>query len=93
MGMGVPLSAREQLLEAARLGHELSYVRREFEGDIPPKIKVKCTCGYESTWRRSEKAVGGTMAWHLGKVLAEKSDTPRRNAPPVSDRVHHRGVG
>ena len=64
-------SAKEQLLEAKRLGHELSLVRREFEGDIPPKIRLVCTCGYESTWRRSEKAALGVLIWHLGKVLGE----------------------
>ena len=64
-------SAKEQLLEAKRLGHELRLVRREFEGDIPPKIRLVCTCGYESTWRRSEKAAMGTLVWHLGKVLGE----------------------
>ena len=68
----VPLSAREQLLEARRLGHELSVVRRTFDSpDVPDKIKISCTCGYESTWRRSEKAAMGTLAWHLGKALGE----------------------
>lgn len=69
--MAISLSAREQLLEAKRLGHELSTVRRDFGDGIPPKIKLMCTCGYESTWRRSEKAVAGTLIWHVGKVLGE----------------------
>ena len=69
--MAVRFSAREQILEARRLGHELSTVRRDFGDGIPPKIKLRCTCGYESTWRRSEKAVAGTLVWHLGKVLGE----------------------
>lgn len=69
--VAIPRSAKEQLLEARALGHELSTVRREFGDGIPPKIKLCCTCGYESTWRRSEKAVAGTMIWHLGKVLGE----------------------
>ncbi len=70
MGMG-RMSVREQLLEAKRLGHELSTVRRDFSNGEPPKIRLVCTCGYESTWRRSEKAVAGTVVWHIGKVLGE----------------------
>lgn len=66
----IPLTAKEQLLEARRLGHELSTVRRDFPaGDST--WKVQCTCGYESTWRRSKKAVGSTIIWHLSKVLGE----------------------
>ena len=71
MGVANPLSAKEQLLEAKRLGHELSTVRRDFGDGIPPKIRLICTCGYESTWRRSDKAIAGTLIWHLGKVLGE----------------------
>ena len=64
-------SAKEQLLEARRLGHELSTVRRDFGEGIPSKIRLVCSCGYESTWRRSEKAIASTLIWHLEKVLGE----------------------
>lgn len=71
--MAVPISAKEQLRQALELGHEPYIVRREFTDHpgAPPKIKFRCSCGYESTWRRSESAVKGTMVWHLGKVLGE----------------------
>jgi hypothetical protein len=67
----VKLTAKEQLAEAQRLGHELSFTRRDFGDKMPPKIRLECTCGYQSTWRRSEKAAIGTLVWHLGKVLGE----------------------
>lgn len=70
--MGRPLlSAKEQLLEAKRLGHELYVQRQDLGPNLPPKIRINCTCGYSSTWRRSEAAAKGTLAWHLGKVLGE----------------------
>lgn len=71
--MASPLSAKAQLAEARALGHEPSLQRREFPDfpDVPPKIRLVCTCGYQSTWRRSEKAAIGTLVWHIGKVLGE----------------------
>lgn len=72
---GVRVTSRAQLEEARRLGHELSVIRRHFDDPgIPPKFWLRCSCGYESAVRRSEKALLGTIVWHLGKVLAE-SDT------------------
>ena len=86
--VAIPMTVKAQLLEARRLGHELSTVRRDFGGDIPPKIKVKCTCGYESTFRRSEKAVAATVVWHLGKVLGNAdSSSPTRRA-----EMHRNGI-
>lgn len=70
--MPAPLSAKEQLRQALELGHEPFLDRRTFaEAGVPPKIRLRCSCGYESTWRRSEKAALGALVWHLGKVLGE----------------------
>ncbi len=82
--MPIPMTAKEQLLAARELGHELAVttrIREDFP-DAPPKMWIRCTCGYESTPRRSIKAVNATMAWHLGKALAvspEKASERRRN--------------
>jgi len=72
----VRLTAKEQLEAARKLGHELSIVRRDREDfpDAPPKFWLRCTCGYESTARRSEKATVGALVWHLGKVLGEADE-------------------
>lgn len=71
--MAIPFSAKEQLRQALELGHEPSIVRRDFPDHpgAPPKFWLRCTCGYESTARRSEKAALSTIVWHLGKVLGE----------------------
>jgi hypothetical protein len=71
--MRVPMTAREQLLRAQELGHELSVLTRTNSDypDAPPKYWLRCTCGYSSTARRSKSALNGTMAWHLGKALSE----------------------
>lgn len=73
----VPMTAREQLLRARELGHELSIEQRgpwPEHGDLHPKYWLRCTCGYESTTRRSRQALNGTMAWHLGKAIAGAVD-------------------
>lgn len=86
-------SAKEQLLQAKELGHELSVARRDFDHhpDAPPKFWLECTCGYRSTARRSEKAVLGTLVWHLGKVLgladAEEAEIRRNGGSVRQDRV------
>lgn len=65
-GMGVPMTAREQLLRAHELGHDIS---------IEHGSRVVCTCGYRSTTRRSRSALNATMAWHLGKAISETVDS------------------
>lgn len=63
--MKIPTTAREQLLMAREMGHELS---------IEHGTRVVCTCGYRSTTRRSRSALNSTMAWHLGKAISEGLD-------------------
>lgn len=82
--MALPMSAKEQLRQALELGHEPFLDRRTFPDypEAPPKIRLRCSCGYESTWKRSEKAAMGSLVWHLGKVLGEadtRSAEMRRN--------------
>jgi hypothetical protein len=71
--MAIPTSAKEQLRQALELGHEPSVVKRVRKDfpDAPPKYWLKCSCGYESTARRSEKALAGVLIWHMGKALGE----------------------
>lgn len=71
--MAGSMNAKEQLRQARELGHTPSLERRDFPDHpgAPPKIRLVCTCGYQSTWRRSEKAALSTIIWHLGKVLGE----------------------
>ena len=74
--MKIPATAREQLLLARQMGHELSVETRsnpEYP-DAPSKTWVSCSCGYRSTARRSKAAVNSTLAWHLGKAIAEGLD-------------------
>lgn len=73
--MGIPMTAKEQLLLAREHGHEL-YVETRGE-----KSWVGCSCGYRSVARRSKSAVNGTLAWHMSNVLAEALSKPeaRRN--------------
>ncbi len=59
------MTARGQLLRAHELGHDIS---------IEHGQRIVCTCGYRSTMRLSESALNGTMAWHLGKVIADGVD-------------------
>lgn len=69
--MKIPMTAREQLLLAHDLGHDLTVdtrIREDFP-DAPPKFWVSCTCGYKSTVRRSYVACNGVLAWHLGKAI------------------------
>lgn len=75
----VRVTAKAQLEEAQRLGHVLSIVRQELAPGMPPKLWLECTCGYRSTARRSEKAVMGTLIWHLGKVLGEADENSAKN--------------
>ena len=63
--MKIPTSAREQLLLARQLGHELTILHG---------TQVVCSCGYKSTTRRTKAALNSTMAWHLGKAIAEGLD-------------------
>jgi hypothetical protein len=63
--MKIPTTAREQLLLAHELGHDLS---------IELDTRVVCTCGYRSTTRRSKSALNGTMAWHLSRAIADGLD-------------------
>ena len=74
--MKIPATAREQLLLAREMGHVLSVETRTNPAypDAPPKTWVACSCGYRSTARRSRSAVNSTMAWHLGKAIAEGLD-------------------
>lgn len=70
----IPMTAKEQLLRARELGHELRIEAAgpwPEHGDPNPKYWIECTCGYRSTARRSRSAAGGVLAWHLGKVLAD----------------------
>lgn len=74
--MKIPSTAREQLLLAREMGHELSIEERSRD-DFPealPKYWLHCTCGYRSTSRRSRSALNGTMAWHLGKAISAGLD-------------------
>lgn len=66
------MTAKEQLLRAHELGHDLS---------IEHGQRVVCTCGYRSTMRLSRSALNMTLAWHLGKVISDALDDPeaRRN--------------
>ncbi len=76
--MPIPMTAKQQLEAARRLGHELTITSSDREA----KWWIVCSCGYESVARRSVKAVNGTMAWHLGKALAaspERAADKRRN--------------
>lgn len=63
--MKIPTTAKEQLLLARQLGHELS---------IEHGQRVVCTCGYRSTMRLSRSALNGAMAWHLGRAIADGLD-------------------
>ena len=74
--MKIPTSAREQLLRARQLGHELTIETRTNpeHPEALPKTWVVCSCGYRSTARRSRSAVNSTMAWHLGKAISEGLD-------------------
>lgn len=76
------VSGKGQLEEAARLGHELYIHRRTRDDfpDVPEKMWLRCTCGYQSTARRSEKAILGTLIWHLSKALAEADEKSSRHA-------------
>ena len=74
--MKIPATAREQLLLARQMGHELSVETRsnpEYP-NAPSKTWVSCSCGYRSTARRSKTAVNSTLAWHLVKAFAEGLD-------------------
>lgn len=62
------MTARDQLLLARRFGHELTISTR---GE---KSWLECTCGYRSTVRRSRSALNSTMAWHLGRAIADGLD-------------------
>ena len=75
----VPMTAKEQLLLAQQAGHELSVVTRTFpeHPEAPPKFYVSCTCGWQGKVVRSYRAASGSMAWHLGKVLAEAQELAR----------------
>ena len=61
----IPTTAREQLLLAHELGHDLR---------VEDEIRIVCTCGYRSTARRSRSALNSTMVWHLGKAITEGLD-------------------
>lgn len=70
------MTAKEQLLRARELGHELTVETRS-RPDIPEaldKFWVSCTCGYRSTSRRTRAQVNGVLIWHLGKVMADSVD-------------------
>jgi hypothetical protein len=78
--MGIPMTAREQLLRAREAGHELfvdESANPNFP-DAPTKYWLNCTCGYRSTARRSRAALNQVMTWHLGKAIAE-AEPPRVN--------------
>lgn len=81
MAARIPLTAREQLFIAREHGHQLSIFERVNKDhlDAPPKWWVHCTCGWQSTARRSKSAVNGAMAWHLGKIIADHLESGERN--------------
>lgn len=68
------MSAKEQLLRAHALGHDLTVdVRGPWpeHGDPHAKYRLKCSCGYSSTARRSRAALNQAMVWHLGRVISD----------------------
>lgn len=79
-GVGIPMTAKDQLLRARELGHELTVLTRHHNGSAEPvKYWLKCTCGYSSTARRTKAQVNGVMVWHLGNVIAESMAGDRVN--------------
>lgn len=56
---------------AEALGHVGDVKRRDFEGDIPPKFYVTCSCGYAARVRRTEKTALEALVFHLGKSVTE----------------------
>lgn len=79
--MGVPMTAKEQLLRAQELGHELSIITRgpwPEHNDPHPKYWLRCSCGWSPNGSsRSRKALNARMVWHLGQVLAEGVSSPK----------------
>lgn len=86
--MAIPMTAQEQLRLAAESGHTLRLEYREAPPEHPGPIKywLICTCGWESTPRRSRKAVGGAMAWHLGKAIADTQEMHRNGIARGNDQ-------
>ena len=58
----------EQIRRAAALGHSLELLEA-----TPGRHRVRCSCGYESTNRRSAALALGAGAHHAGKVAGEAS--------------------
>ncbi len=78
------MNAAETVLEAAELGH---IVRPETRAN-PYFFRVRCSCGYLSTWTATETQMRVTAGWHLREAIkaADRSVdglAPRRVARPV----------
>lgn len=74
--MRVPTTARDQLLFAHELGHDLSVEaaasREDYAAsDGGERFRLLCTCGWRSHWRGSRRALNSRMGLHLGKVIGE----------------------
>jgi hypothetical protein len=72
--MGLPMTAREQLLLAKESGHQLQVETRgpwPELGDPNPKFYVSCSCGWEGRVVRSAVAMKASLGWHLGKAVAD----------------------
>ena len=78
----IPMTARQQLEIARAHGHTLQVEKRgpwPEHGDPHPKWYVSCTCGWTGRAVRSEKALNGTMVWHLSKAIADAVSSDRVN--------------
>lgn len=76
------MTAKEQLLRAHELGHDLT-IRQTGpwpeHNDPHPKYFLRCSCGWAPNGSsRSRKALNARMTWHLGKVIAEGVSLPPR---------------
>lgn len=76
----IPMSAKEQLVAARELGHELS-VRQTGpwpeHNDPHPKYFLTCSCGWAPKGSsRSRVALNARMVWHLGEVLGKGVSVP-----------------
>lgn len=78
----IPMTAAAQLEAARKLGHELylesAPSRADFaDQDGGQRYRMRCTCGWSSNWRGSQRALGPKMALHLGSVIAEELADPQ----------------
>lgn len=79
--MRIPVTAKDQLLAAREMGHELSIEQDVSRPDFASKdeagerFRLLCTCGWHSNWRGSRRALNSRMGLHLGKVIADYLDS------------------